>query len=98
MERYVFTRRLQTTGAMNENDAQRLAETLEAIAIAEAMELLIRHTEDNGHGDMRTAAMLIFFRSLLNKYKRRTRNIKIQSDAYGDVKVIDNELRKFNKN
>ena len=83
---------------MNENDAQRLAETLEAIAIAEAMELLIRHTEDNGHGDERQIAMLMFFRSLLSKYRRKTRNVKIQSDAYGDVKVIDNELRKFNKN
>lgn len=83
---------------MTEDETRKLAETLEAIALCEGLELLIRHTEENSHGDMRTAAMLIFFRSLLNKYKRRTRNIKIQSDAYGDVKVIDNELRKFNKN
>jgi len=83
---------------MTEDETRKLAETLESIAIAEAMELLIRHTEDNGHGDMRTAAMLLFFRSLLNKYRRRTRNVKIQSDAYGEVKVIDNELRRFNTN
>ena len=83
---------------MNENDAQRLAETLEAIAIAEAMELLIRHTEDNGHGDERQIAMLMFFRSLLSKYRRKTRNVKIQSDAYGDVQIIDETLRRFNKN
>jgi len=80
---------------MNENDAQRLAETLEAIAIAEAMELLIRHTEDNGHGDERQIAMLMFFRSLLSKYRRKTRNVKIQSDAYGDVQIVDESLRKF---
>jgi len=83
---------------MNENDAQRLAETLEAIAIAEAMELLIRHTEDNGHGDERQIAMLMFFRSLLSKYRRKTRNVKIQSDAYGDVQIINDELKKFNTN
>ena len=83
---------------MTEDETRKLAETLESVALCEGLELLIRHTEENSHGDMRTAAMLIFFRSLLNKYKRRTRNIKIQSDAYGDVKVIDNELRKFNKN
>jgi len=80
---------------MNENDAQRLAETLEAIAIAEAMELLIRHTEDNGHGDERQIAMLMFFRSLLSKYRRKTRNVKIQSDAYGDVQIVDEQLRRF---
>jgi len=32
------------------------------------------------------------------EYRRRTRNVKIQSDAYGDVKVIDNELKRFNNN
>ena len=83
---------------MNEDETRKLAETLEAIAIAEAMELLIRHTEDNGHGDERQIAMLMFFRSLLSKYRRKTRNVKIQSDAYGDVKVIDNELKRFNNN
>lgn len=83
---------------MTEDETRKLAETLEAIAIAEAMELLIQRTEGNSPGDMRTAAMLIFFRSLLNKYRRRTRNVKIQSDAYGDVKVIDNELKRFNNN
>jgi len=83
---------------MNENDAQRLAETLEAIAIAEAMELLIRHTEENGPSDERQIAMLMFFRSLLSKYRRKTRNVKIQSDAYGDVQIIDETLRRFNKN
>ncbi len=83
---------------MNEDETRKLAETLEAIAIAEAMELLIRHTEENSTGDERQIAMLMFFRSLLNKYRRRTRNVKIQSDAYGEVKVIDNELRRFNTN
>jgi len=83
---------------MTEDETRKLAETLESIAIAEAMELLIQRTEGNSPGDMRTAAMLIFFRSLLNKYRRRTRNVKIQSDAYGDVKVIDNELKRFNNN
>lgn len=80
---------------MNENETRKLAETLESIAIAEAMELLIRHTEENSHGDMRTAAMLIFFRSLLNKYKRRTRNVRIKTDAYGDVQIVDEQLRRF---
>ena len=83
---------------MTEDETRKLAETLESVALCEGLELLIRHTEDNGHGDMRTAAMLLFFRSLLNKYRRRTRNVKIQSDAYGDVKVIDNELKRFNNN
>ena len=83
---------------MNEDETRKLAETLESVALCEGLELLIRHTEENGHGDMRTAAMLLFFRSLLNKYRRRTRNVKIQSDAYGDVKVIDNELKRFNNN
>ena len=80
---------------MNEDETRKLAETLESVALCEGLELLIRHTEDNGHGDMRTAAMLLFFRSLLNKYKRRTRNIKIQSDAYGDVQIVDEQLRRF---
>jgi len=80
---------------MNEEETRKLAETLESIAIAEAMELLIRHTEENSHGDMRTAAMLIFFRSLLNKYKRRTRNVRIKTDAYGDVQIVDEQLRRF---
>jgi len=80
---------------MNEEETRKLAETLESIAIAEAMELLIRHTEDNGHGDMRTAAMLLFFRSLLNKYRRRTRNVRIKTDAYGDVQIVDEQLRRF---
>ena len=83
---------------MNEDETRKLAETLEAIAIAEAMELLIRHTEENSHGDMRTAAMLIFFRSLLSKYRRRTRNVRIKTDAYGDVQIINDELKKFNTN
>ena len=83
---------------MTEDETRKLAETLESVALCEGLELLIRHTEENSHGDMRTAAMLIFFRSLLNKYRRRTRNVKIQSDAYGEVKVIDNELRRFNTN
>ena len=80
---------------MNEEETRKLAETLESIAIAEAMELLIRHTEENSHGDMRTAAMLIFFRSLLNKYKRQTRNVRIKTDAYGDVQIVDEQLRRF---
>ena len=80
---------------MNEDETRKLAETLESIAIAEAMELLIRHTEDNGHGDERQIAMLMFFRSLLSKYRRKTRNVKIQSDAYGDVQIVDESLRKF---
>jgi len=83
---------------MNEEETRKLAETLESIAIAEAMELLIRHTEENGLGDERQVAMLLFFRSLLNKYRRRTRNVKITADRYGEVKVIDNELRNFQKN
>ncbi len=83
---------------MNEEETRKLAETLESIAIAEAMELLIRHTEENGPGDERQVAMLLFFRSLLNKYRRRTRNVKITADRYGEVKVIDNELRNFQKN
>jgi hypothetical protein len=83
---------------MTEDETRKLAETLESVALCEGLELLIRHTEENSHGDMRTAAMLLFFRSLLNKYRRRTRNVKIQSDAYGDVKVIDNELKRFNNN
>jgi len=83
---------------MNEEETRKLAETLESIAIAEAMELLIRHTEENSHGDMRTAAMLIFFRSLLSKYRRRTRNVRIKTDAYGDVQIINDELKKFNTN
>jgi len=83
---------------MTEDETRKLAETLEAIAIAEAMELLIRHTEENGPGDERQVAMLLFFRSLLNKYRRRTRNVKITADRYGEVKVIDNELKRFNNN
>jgi len=83
---------------MTEDETRKLAETLEAIAIAEAMELLIRHTEENGPGDERQIAMLMFFRSLLSKYRRKTRNVKIQSDAYGDVQIIDETLRRFNKN
>ena len=80
---------------MTEDETRKLAETLEAIALCEGLELLIRHTEENSHGDMRTAAMLIFFRSLLNKYKRRTRNVRIKTDAYGDVQIVDEQLRRF---
>ena len=80
---------------MTEDETRKLAETLESVALCEGLELLIRHTEDNGHGDMRTAAMLIFFRSLLNKYKRRTRNVRIKTDAYGDVQIVDEQLRRF---
>ena len=83
---------------MTEDETRKLAETLESVALCEGLELLIRHTEENSHGDMRTAAMLIFFRSLLNKYKRRTRNVRIKTDAYGDVQIIDETLRRFNKN
>ena len=80
---------------MTEDETRKLAETLEAIALCEGLELLIRHTEENSHGDMRTAAMLIFFRSLLNKYKRQTRNVRIKTDAYGDVQIVDEQLRRF---
>ena len=83
---------------MTEDETRKLAETLESVALCEGLELLIRHTEENSHGDMRTAAMLIFFRSLLNKYKRRTRNVRIKTDAYGDVQIINDELKKFNTN
>jgi len=80
---------------MTEDETRKLAETLESVALCEGLELLIRHTEDNGHGDMRTAAMLLFFRSLLNKYRRRTRNVRIKTDAYGDVQIVDEQLRRF---
>jgi len=80
---------------MTEDETRKLAETLESVALCEGLELLIRHTEENSHGDMRTAAMLIFFRSLLNKYKRRTRNVRIKTDAYGDVQIVDEQLRRF---
>jgi len=80
---------------MNEAEARRLAELLEAIALSEALELLITKTEGNGPGDERQIAMLMFFRSLLSKYRRKTRNVKIQSDAYGDVQIVDESLRKF---
>ena len=80
---------------MTEDETRKLAETLESVALCEGLELLIRHTEENSHGDMRTAAMLIFFRSLLNKYRRRTRNVRIKTDAYGDVQIVDEQLRRF---
>ncbi len=80
---------------MNENDARRLAELLEAIALSEALELLVAKTEDISPGDERQIAMLIFFRSLLNKYKRQTRNVRIKTDAYGDVQIVDEQLRRF---
>ena len=80
---------------MTEDETRKLAETLESVALCEGLELLIRHTEENSHGDMRTAAMLIFFRSLLNKYKRQTRNVRIKTDAYGDVQIVDEQLRRF---
>jgi len=80
---------------MTEDETRKLAETLEAIALSEGLELLIQHTEENSHGDMRTAAMLIFFRSLLSKYRRRTRNVRIKTDAYGDVQIVDEQLRRF---
>ena len=83
---------------MNEREQKRFYETLESVAIAQGLAMLLRQAEDSGPGDEAHQAMIEFFRSLLAKYKRRTGTLRLKTDAYGQVQIIDNELRTFNKN
>ena len=83
---------------MNDEERNKFYETLESVAICQAMEMLIKAAEGSQNDDPAHMAMIAFFRSLLTKHRRRAGSVRIKTDDYGTVKIIDNELRTFNNN
>jgi len=83
---------------MTPDEQRRFYEMLESVALAQAMEMLIKQTEQTRSDDPAHMAMLTFFRSLLTKYRRKTGVLRLSKDAYGQIELIDETLRTFNKN
>lgn len=80
---------------MNENDARRLAELLENLAITEAIELLLKQAEAGQSEEPSHLAMIVFLRSLHAKYRRKTAGTKIRRNGLNDIEVVDETLRRF---
>ena len=83
---------------MNEAETKRFYDTLEAVAIAQAMELLLRQTEQTRSDDPAHMAMITFFRSLLTKYRRKVGTVRLSKDSYGMIQIHDDTLKTFNNN
>ena len=83
---------------MNEREQKRFYETLESVAIAQGLEMLLRQTEQNRSDDPAHMAMITFFRSLLTKYRRKVGTVRLIKDDYNQIKIVDETLRTFNKN
>jgi len=48
--------------------------------------------------DPAARAMITFFRSVLRKYEKKTTGYRINFDDLDNLEIIDETLRKFNKN
>jgi hypothetical protein len=83
---------------MTDQEQKKFYETLEAVAVAQGLQLLIQQTEQTPSDDPAHMAMLTFFRSLLTKYRRKVGTVRLKKDDYGQVELIDDTLRTFNKN
>jgi len=83
---------------MTPEEQKRFYEMLESVAIAQAMQLLIQQTEQNPSDDPGHQAMLVFFRSIYAKYRRKASAVRIKKDDFGQVQVIDDTLRQYGTN
>jgi hypothetical protein len=83
---------------MTPEEQKRFYEMLESVAIAQAMELLLRQTEQNRSDDPAHMAMITFFRSLLTKYRRKVGTVRLSKDSYGMIQIHDETLKKFYTN
>ena len=83
---------------MTPEEQKKFYEMLESVALAQALALLIKQTEASGPGDEGHEAMLIFFRRLLTKYRKKVGTVRISKDSYGMIQIHDETLRTFNKN
>jgi hypothetical protein len=86
------------TTAMNEDDKIKLSELFEALSIVEGMRLLLGRMEKADTSDPAARAMITFFRSVLRKYEKKTTGYRINFDDLDNLEIIDETLRKFNKN
>ena len=81
-----------------EEETKKFYEKLESIAIAQGLEMLLRQTEQNRNDDPAHMAMIVFFRSLLTKYRRKVGTVRLEKDDFGKVELIDDSLKTFYKN
>ena len=76
----------------------RLFELLEATAVMQGLALLISQAEAADNDSPEHMAMIFFFKTIYRKYKRKVGAHRISTDSYGNVKLTDAELRRFNTN
>ncbi len=80
---------------MNEAEQKKFIDVMEWIAISEGLLLLIQQAESSGMRDAAHEALLTFLKALYSFYKRKAAGVKIKTDSSGDVRVIDEQLRRF---
>jgi hypothetical protein len=86
---------LTNTKAMK--NEQLIWNTLEAVAVRQAMGLLISQAEAHPEPDEAYRAMLTFFRAIFTKYDKLVTKYRLSEDEYGNLTVSD-VLRRFDVN